>query len=92
VLAFAGPLAEAARGSVDHKTALQENLQRQGRSVRYAVVSDIGPPHARVFTSAAIVGGQELGRGTGATKKASEQEAALAALAALTTTRDLPCT
>jgi len=68
---------------VDHKTELQERLQRQGRSVKYVVVSDTGPPHARRFETAALVDGRELGRGEGSSKKESEQEAARAALASL---------
>ena len=92
VRAFIGPLRDAAAGSVDHKTTLQEIVQRQGRSVRYAVVSDTGPPHARQFTSVALVGDVELGRGVGVTKKASEQEAARAALGTIPTTEDEPCT
>ncbi len=91
VAAFTSPLAEAASGTVDHKTTLQEIVQRQGRSVRYAVVSDIGPPHARQFTSAALVGDRELGRGVGVSKKASEQSAARAALDTVNT-GDTSCT
>jgi len=42
-----------------------------------------GPPHERTFTSAAIVGGEVAGVGSGSSKKAAEQGAARAALAAL---------
>ena len=42
-----------------------------------------GPPHRRTFVSVARVGGTELGRGGGSSKKASEQEAARAALTLL---------
>ena len=42
-----------------------------------------GPAHERRFTCAAIIDGEELGRGEGRTKKAAEQEAAREALAKL---------
>jgi len=76
VEAFAGRVEYALAGHVDHKTVLQEELARQGRSVTYALVETTGPDHDRRFTSVATVDGAELGRGSGASKKASEQEAA----------------
>jgi ribonuclease-3 len=81
--AFAERMIWAEVTRVDHKTALQEHLQRQGRSVEYVVVDVTGPPHRRLVLTAALVAGSELGRGVGATKKASEQEAARAALQVL---------
>ena len=42
-----------------------------------------GPPHDRHFSCAALIDGEQLGIGTGATKKAAEQEAAQQALAAI---------
>jgi ribonuclease-3 len=81
--AFADQMLWAEVTRLDHKTALQEHLQRQGRSVQYVVVDVTGPPHQRHFTAAALVTGVELGRGDGATKKAAEQEAARAALQVL---------
>jgi ribonuclease-3 len=83
--AFADRMTWAEVTRVDHKTALQEHLQRQGRSVQYVVVDVSGPPHRRHFTAAAVVGGVEFGRGDGATKKGAEQEAARAALQILET-------
>jgi ribonuclease-3 len=68
---------------VDHKTELQEALARQSRSVRYEVLDVEGPPHDRTFTSAALVDGDQLGKGQGTSKKAAEQEAAKQALEAL---------
>jgi ribonuclease-3 len=44
-----------------------------------------GPPHERRFACAALVDGDELGRGTGRSKKDAEQAAAKQALAALAT-------
>jgi ribonuclease-3 len=83
VAAFADQIEHALTTRVDHKTDLQELLARTGSHVTYAEVSVQGPPHDRRFTCAAIIGGEELGRGEGRTKKAAEQEAAREALAKL---------
>ncbi len=83
VAAFAGRIDYALTTFVDHKTELQEALAREGRAVRYEVVEVEGPPHERRFTCAAVVDGEEVGKGSGASKKAAEQEAAEQALAAL---------
>jgi ribonuclease III len=80
VEAFADRISYALEEHVDHKTVLQEELARQGGSVTYVLVETSGPDHDRQFTSAAVAGGEELGRGSGPSKKASEQEAAREAL------------
>jgi len=71
---------------VDHKTVLQEDLARRGGSVTYSLIETSGPDHDRRFTTAALVDGAELGRGSGVSKKASEQEAAREALRRLSGT------
>ena len=81
--AFAGRIDYALTTFVDHKTELQEALARDGRSVKYEIVEIEGPPHERRFTCAALVDGEKLGVGSGASKKAAEQEAAQQALEAL---------
>jgi ribonuclease-3 len=48
--------------------------------VTYVVTEESGPPHARTFEVAAMVGGAEVARGTGRSKKDAEQAAAEAAL------------
>ena len=68
---------------VDYKTELQEELARRGLSVSYTVVEVEGPPHDRRFTCAAVIDGEQLGVGTGRSKKAAEQNAAREALAEL---------
>jgi len=83
VVAFSGRIDYALTSFVDHKTELQEALARDGRSVKYEVVDVEGPPHERHFTCSAIIDGNKLGVGSGASKKAAEQEAARQALAAL---------
>jgi ribonuclease-3 len=83
VAAFSQQIEHALTTRVDHKTDLQELLARSGRHVMYVEVSVEGPPHERSFTCAAVIDGEELGRGEGKTKKAAEQEAAREALAKL---------
>src|SRR3954451_16033161 len=71
-----GSAAPRSAEHVDAKTALEEELARRGASVTYAVADVSGPPHQRWFTSLALVGGRELGRGSARSKKGSEQLAA----------------
>jgi ribonuclease-3 len=65
---------------VDHKTELQEQLARSGRTVSYATLKVEGPPHERSFTTAAIVDAEVIGTGIGRSKKDAEQAAAEEAL------------
>ena len=81
--AFEPEVADALEHPVDFKSALQEQLAQRGELVRYLVVSEEGPPHDRVFSVGALVGGVELGRGSGRSKKDAEQEAARSALEAI---------
>ena len=83
VAAFRDRIEYALTSHVDHKTELQEALARDGRQVSYSVLDVDGPPHDRRFTCAAVVDGDEAGRGSGRSKKAAEQEAAKQALARL---------
>jgi ribonuclease-3 len=83
VKAFSGRIEYALTSHVDYKTELQEALARRGQSVSYSVLEVEGPPHDRRFTCAAAIEGEQLGVGTGESKKAAEQEAAKEALAAL---------
>jgi ribonuclease-3 len=78
--AFAEQIDEAAETQFDFKSDLQERLAQTGRLVTYSVISEEGPPHSKLFESIAQVDGAEIGRGSGASKKASEQQAARAAL------------
>ncbi len=80
VAAFEGRIQQALTVPVDHKTALQEELAKTGRRVEYQTIVTEGPPHDRTFTCTAAVEGEELGRGTGRTKKEAEQFAAHLAL------------
>jgi len=83
VQAFSGRIDYALTSHVDYKTELQEALARRAQSVSYSVLEVEGPPHDRRFTSAAVIEGEQLGVGSGESKKAAEQEAAKEALAKL---------
>ncbi|GEO25159.1 ribonuclease 3 [Alicyclobacillus acidoterrestris] len=73
-------LADAKVG-VDYKTALQEWVQqRLGVSLRYVIVEERGPAHAREFVVHVAVGDTVMGIGAGKSKKEAEQQAAAAAL------------
>jgi len=65
----------------DHKTALQELVQRTpGHAVAYHLVSESGPDHCRTFVMEVSLDGEGLGRGEGRSKKEAEQMAAKAAI------------
>jgi ribonuclease-3 len=83
--AFSEEIEEALAHPVDYKSVLQERLARRAEVVSYRIDSEQGPAHDRSFVAVAEVGGQELGRGEGKTKKGAEQEAALRALDSLET-------
>jgi len=83
VEAFAPEIEEALANPVDHKSTLQERLARRGELVGYEIAAERGPPHERIFDVVAMVGDNEVGRGSGRSKKHAEQEAARQALDAL---------
>ena len=64
----------------DYKSTLQELVQTVKKSVIYEVVEESGPSHNKKFTSVVKIDGIIMGKGTGNSKKASEQEAAKIAL------------
>lgn len=67
--------------SVNPKSRLQEAMQAEHKnSVDYKCLEQRGPAHQRVYVSAVYFEGQELGRGEGSSKQASEIEAAKDAL------------
>jgi ribonuclease-3 len=70
--------------ALDAKSLLQQVSQGRWRiTPSYRTMAESGPDHAKEFTVEAIIGGRVIGRGTGRTKQAAEQEAARAALEAL---------
>lgn len=80
--AFAPAIAAAVPGARDPKTRLQEQAARRRLDVAYELAGSEGPPQRRTFTSRVRVGGDVAGEGSGASKQASEQEAAARALVA----------
>jgi ribonuclease III len=80
VEAFAEEIEMASERLLDFKSALQEQVARDGARVRYEVVGEAGPPHDRVFEVTAMVEGEPVGRGSGRSKKGAEQAAAEEAL------------
>lgn len=69
----------------DFKTQLQEILQSEGKPrAEYIVISETGKEHMKEFVVAATLMGEEIGRGTGLSKKEAEQKAAHAAVSRLT--------
>ena len=72
-------------GSRDHKTALQELVQRDaGQVLEYQLIRSSGPDHAKVFEVAVLLNGEQTGSGAGRSKKEAEQAAARAAIEKLT--------
>jgi ribonuclease III len=80
VEAFRDEVDHATRQRLDFKSELQERLARDGETVSYEVASEEGPPHDRRFEIRATAGGDEIGTGSGRSKKEAEQAAAQRAL------------
>jgi ribonuclease III len=78
--AFDEEVEQATRERLDFKSELQERLARDGETVLYEVTGEEGPPHDRRFEIRATVAGDELGVGSGRSKKEAEQAAARLAL------------
>ena len=57
----------------DSKTILQEEVQRDGQSLTYELVSETGPDHDKVFMVEARIDGQTVGKGQGRNKKSAQQ-------------------
>ena len=71
-----------AAGSQNPKGKLQEGSQKhhKGEVPTYAELSAEGADHERSYTATVSLGGKELGRGIGSSKKTAEAKAAKAAL------------
>ena len=68
----------------DYKTDLQILCQKSGRNnIRYEIIVENGPDHAKTFTAAVYVEGIKLGEGTGSNKKQAQAQAAKQALSVL---------
>ena len=65
----------------DFKTQLQELVQRRSDQVmRYEMIGESGPDHAKVFEACVRINDEIVGTGTGRSKKEAEQSAARSAL------------
>jgi ribonuclease-3 len=76
---FAEVIEEAVSGAAtdDYKSDLQERLQTEGQvDIRYAVDSQEGPDHDKLFHVSVFRNGKRIGRGSGRSKKQAEQAAA----------------
>ena len=69
----------------DYKSALQEFVQTEQRSLVYNIISESGPAHNKSFTTEVRIDGILYGVGTAGSKKEAEQEAAKDALNKLVT-------
>jgi len=68
----------------DYKTDLQVYCQKNGSSsIRYEIIDEKGPDHAKFFTAAVYIDGRMMGKGEGGSKKQAQTEAARRALQAL---------
>ena len=86
VLRLVGPRLESAvarRAGTDWKTDLQELAAATGRPAPVYEVTGSGPDHARHYEAAVRLGESVVGRGSGASKKHAEQNAAEQACATL---------
>jgi ribonuclease-3 len=73
---------EAAReASRDHKTLLQELVQRRsGQVLSYHLIGESGPDHNKSLTMEVRLNGEAIGTGSGRSKKEAEQMAARAGM------------
>lgn len=82
---FAGAVAELDPGELsfhDYKTVLQELAQGEGKPLpSYRLLSESGPDHLKEFVFEVVYDEELSARGTGATKKEAQRQAAKAALA-----------
>lgn len=66
----------------DPKSHLQELVQRHDNTTpQYRVLVEVGPDHDKVFTLGVFSGENQIGKGTGPSKQAAQQQAARNALA-----------
>ena len=64
----------------DAKSILQEEVQKEGKDLRYVLTGESGPEHDKSFFVEVYQGDMLLGKGSGHNKKAAQQQAAYKAL------------
>lgn len=75
-------ISQVQEASRDHKTYLQEVIQRKsGQVLSYHLIGSSGPDHNKVFTMEVRLNGSPIGSGSGHSKKEAEQMAARDAIA-----------
>ena len=78
---FEEEIKKSSRERTDFKTRLQQLAEQDGAAVlEYRVISEDGPEHNKSFTVDAYINNNEVGRGSGKTKKLAEMHAAKMAL------------
>ena len=81
VLKYVDESVKKHRGFKDHKTVLQEVIQRNpGETIEYVLVGETGPDHDKRFEVEVHLNSNVIGRGIGTSKKKAEQLAAKEAL------------
>lgn len=78
--AFSEQISFSTETRLDFKSELQEWLARSGATVTYEVIHEEGPAHERRFEVTAVAKGEQIGSGSGRSKKEAEQAAAQEAL------------
>lgn len=69
---------------MDYKSQLQEYVQRKNLGdIHYQILKEKGPAHDREFVTEVMVGEEQLGVGSGRSKKEAEQHAAQKAMSQL---------
>jgi len=74
------PRLEAYVRGEDFKTILQELASQELRAMPEYRIADRGPDHEKEFTATVFLAGEQMGSGTGRSKKEAEQQAAREAL------------
>lgn len=78
---FEGEIFLASQQNTDFKSQLQQLAEQDGAALlEYRVILEEGPQHNKQFTVAAYINNNEVGRGSGSTKKLAEMQAAKMAL------------
>ncbi len=67
----------------DYKSALQEYVQTEKKSLNYNLIREEGPAHEKVFEIEVVIDDIVYGKGMGQSKKEAEQNAAKEALSKL---------
>ena len=78
---FKNEIENSAKQKTDAKTKLQQLAEQDGSAIlEYRTILEEGPEHNKRFTVAAYINNNEVGVGTGRTKKHAEMQAAKMAL------------